>query len=422
MSKLCLGTFFTAITLCVSENSFKQGEDFGNVFGLLVHEYDPSPDLVSKFVRGVRNPSKAFINEVNRYEPDQYDELCFCMDDIANKFNNQSEQLLVKAISKIANGDETIPDNEIIDLVNGTMKKDLPGNYKNLSSFLTGIFLYVIKYVENVGMSDYVKEIDQLFIAEFIFEKQNKTKESSIVREATEDLKARQFMLTHEKERTLIPLCQVVYSYNPYHNYERNMFTDYNMLPQCVRRQILELCEATEMIEIDNLKWETGLSLFCDDLRIYDLSSDRYIYMFTQYFPNSCRYASYSISKYENFSFKRLYIFEELSHLSALKCCNLDTYIDDYLYIKENKINIDALKPMDYLWGIMNLESCPEEDVMYWLCRFIIDACNNLSYRITGKPMIVNCYDENAETIEDIFFSAVFALHRHYHFHNTVNM
>ena len=145
MSKLCLGTFFTAINVCVSENSFKQGEDFRNIFGLIDPDYDPSPDLVSKFVRGVRTPSKAFISAVNRYEPDQYKELCFCMDDLANKINTQSEILLAKTITKIANGDETISDDVIVDLVNGTMKKDLPGNYEDLSSFLTGVFLYVIK-------------------------------------------------------------------------------------------------------------------------------------------------------------------------------------------------------------------------------------------------------------------------------------
>ena len=422
MSKLCLGTFFTAITVCVSENSFKQGEDFRNIFGLIDPNYDPSPDLVSKFVRGIRTPSKAFINTVNRYEPEQYVELCFCMSDIANKINAQSEALLVKAITKIVNGDATISDDEVVDLVNGTMKRDLPGKYKSLSSFLTGIFLYVIKFVRNDGTNDYVKQINQLFIAEFINEDQPKTRGSSVSSALTEDeeLKARQFLLTHEKEKTLIPLCQIVYAYNPSHNYERAMFTEYILLTQGIRKQILEQCDASEMIDIDKLHWEDGLSLFCDDLRKYDLSSERYVYMFTQYFPVGYRYASCSISKYDKYSFKRVLISKMLLPFPSAERCSLDGYIDDYLYMKENGVDIEASKPMDYLWGNKNFGSCPEEDLIFWLCRFIIDTCNNLSFRIIGKPIHVDYCDDAAETIEDLFFSAIYALHNHYMFHKGI--
>ena len=195
-------------------------------------------------------------------------------------------------------------------------------------------------------------------------------------------------MLTHEKEKSLIPLCQIVYAYNPSHNYERSMFTEYNLFPQCVRKQILDQCDASELITFDKLHWEEGLSLFCDDLREYDLSSEQYIYMFTQYFPASCRYAAYSISKYENYSFERILVSKVLSPFPNAKRCSLDGYIDDYLYIRDNNLDIEALKPMDYLWANENFGSCPEEDVMYWLCRFIIDVCNNLSFRITGRILL----------------------------------
>ena len=420
MSRLCLGTFFTAINVCVEENSFKQREDFANVFVLIDPNYDPSPDLVSKFVRGVRNPSKAFISTVNKYEPDQYSELCFCMDDISNKINEQSEMLLTNTITKIAKNDETIPDNEIVDLVNGTKKKDMPGKYRDLSSFLTGVFLYVIKYVKNDKMNEYVKQINRLFIAEFINQNQKKAQETTIADPLTEaeELQARRFILTHEKEEMLVPLCQIVYAFNPSHNYKRNMFTEYNLLSGAVRKCILDQVDASKMIDIDELRWQDGLSLFCEDLRKYGLSSERYIHMFTQYFPASLKYASHTISGYDEYSLKRILVSKVLLSLPSAGRCNLDSYIDDYLYINDNDIDTEATMPMDYLCETKALRSCPEEAVMYWLCRFIIDACNNLSFRITGKPMHVDCYDRDAETIEDLFFSAIYALHRHYHFHN----
>lgn len=54
---------------------------------------------------------------------------------------------------------ETISDDVIVDLVNGTTKKDLPGNYEDLSSFLTGVFLYVIKFAKNTGTNLEIWEI-----------------------------------------------------------------------------------------------------------------------------------------------------------------------------------------------------------------------------------------------------------------------
>lgn len=424
MSRLCLGTFFTAISLCIEEKSFTQGIDIAEIFVFIDTKYDPSPDLVSKFVRGIRNPSKSFVDTINGYDQDQYDSLCCCMDSIVNKLNTKSETILVKTITKIVKSNDTIPDDEIIDLVNGTMKKDLPGDYENISSFLTGVFLYTIKYTDNKDKNRFVKEIDKLYIAEFINPEKHNPIEGIITEPLTEseEIKVRQFFLFHEKEINLMPLCQIVYAYNPLHKYERTMFTEYNMFSQAMRKKVLELCDAANLIDLDILHWEEGLSAFCDDLSKYKLSSDRFIYLFSQYFPNSCRYASHSISGYDNNTFKRIYKPNNNLTFPRADLCSLNKYIDDYLWTNEKNIGTVPTKPMDYLWNNMDLGGCPEEELMYWLCQFIIDTCNNLSFRITGKPMYTNCYDDYAETIEDLFFCAVFALHKHFHFHNNEYM
>lgn len=232
-----------------------------------------------------------------------------------------------------------------------------------------------------------------------------------------EMLKAREFLLRYESEKSLMPLCQIALCYNPSHNHVRRMFTEYCLLPYNVRKIILKQCEASELLEITKLHWMEGLSLFDKDLETFNLSSDNYIYMFGQYFTNSYKYANHNITYYDEYSFKRLFISNVIAVFPGARYSSLDAYIDDYLYMKDSGEYKDALCPMDYLVLCKDLKNCSEEDLLFWLCRFIIDACNNLGHRIVGRPVYQDCYDNDAETMEDIFFSALYALHMHYLHH-----
>jgi hypothetical protein len=421
MSRLCLGTFFKAIVVCVEENSFTQSRCFREVFSCIDDKYGPDPDTISKFVRGVRNPNKEFIERINDYDPDQYDSLCHCMNNIANMFNPQSECLLVKTITKIVNGDDTIPESQPVDLVNGTLKKDFPGNYIDLPSFLTGVFLYTLKFVDNSGKTEYSKEIDKLFLADLIEEPtKNSGNANNDLLSEDETLRVRQYLVEHESETDLIPLCQIAFLYNPDHNYQRSMYTEYNLLSEKLRSSILDKCNVTARLVCDKLYWMEGLALLEDDLIKYKLSSERYIYMFGQHFPRFQYYVSKSIKGYDCYQFKRLVTSKIIATFPKSAYSNLDHYINDYIGLNNSKKR-KYPKPMDYLVETL-IADATEEDAVFWLCRFIIDACDNLSHRVLGKTVVADCYDDNAETIEDLSLSALFALHRHYMFHQSNSM
>jgi len=420
MSKLCLGTFLKSIKLCAVKRGFVQKTVFQDLFAAIDYDYEPDESLIGHFVRGDKNPSPAFIETINNLDPQKYPEIASCMDIVVNKIDPNKIELLEILLKRILDEDDSIAQDTIVDLINGSTKQDFPGKYETLSSLLAGVFLYIIKNTDNMNQTDSVKEIDDNYIAEIMAEiivinspstKKIDTEELS----EAEELQARSFIIKYEDKKNLIPLCQIAFVYNSTHNYERTMYTEYNLFSKKVREYILNRSDASNMININELHWEEGLSLLCEDLKKYELSSKQYIYMFRQYFPKFRYCPSHNISEYNIYSFKRIYTSKMISGL-----CNLDKYIDDYLWFKENKKDVNNPLPMDYLFASKDFGNCSEEDVVFWICRFIIDACSNLSCYIinTNELIDTNCFDDGAETIEDVSLSAIFALHKHYLFHN----
>lgn len=415
MSKLCLGTLLTAIKKC-STRDFVQWRVYNEMFTFLGYKKD-MVQSIGHLVRGDKNPPKELISSINNMYPEEYPKIVTCFDGVSSRIDANKIELFGRIIKKIADGDSDINDETVVDLVNGTKKKDLPGNLENLSSFIAGIYIYVLKNTDNKNKAECVKEIDDHFIAEIISEINNSSaKDSEIpnkIRNEEVVIAAKSFLIKHEKEKELIPLCQIAFVYRPLHQHVRSMYTEYNMLPYDVRKYILEQCEAEFLLDED-IHYSKGLSFFLDDLKKYELSSERYTYMFGQYFYRSFEYYSdCKIDKYNIYSFDRLYPLSP--PWDTMKYCNLNQYIDDYLWMKENKIDNDAIKPMDYLWYKENFGICDEETLTFWLCRFVIDVCCNLFGRIRTSKFPF-CYPEYeyAETQEDLFYCALLSLHNHY--------
>ena len=423
MSKLCLGTLLTAIKKCASKNGFVQSRDFTEMFSFLGCTRDMDPSFVGHIVRGAKNPPAELLDSINNMYQDDYYKIVSCFDGVSSRIDPNKIDLFGKIIKKIADGDSDIYDETVVDLVNRTTKKDLPGEIGNLSSFIAGIYVYVIKYTDNKDKMECVKEIDDQFIAEILSETiANARKNTVAVNETLEEedeIAAKSFLIKHEKEKELIPLCQIAFVYRPNHQHVRSMYTEYSLLPYGVRKYILKQCEAEYLIDKE-IHYSEGLHYFLEDLEKFELSSDRFIYLFGQYLYRAFEYYSNcTLDKYDTCSFIRLY--KPVNSVWPMSThSDMNQYIDDYLWMKEKKIDNNALKPMDYLWYEKNFESCDEESLTFWLCRFIIDACNNLSYKIKTLEFPYSLpEDKCAETQEDLFYCALLALHNHCLFHRS---
>lgn len=242
---------------------------------------------------------------------------------------------------------------------------------------------------------------------------------SSEVKE-TDVIMARSFLVSHENEKELIPLCQIAMIHSPEHKHVRAMYTEFILLPKVVQNYILKASNAESLINLDSLHCIEAIDFLCKDLEEYKLSSQRYLYMFGQYLHRAFDYYSEcDISKYDNYSFTRLC----KSNLNFLENVGspIDAYIDDYLWIKDKKMQTDAPPPMDYLWHEKNFGTCHEEDLTYWLCRFVIDVCNNLYHRVKKADFdLLYVEDQYAETQEDLYYCTLNALHNLYSCHTQV--
>ncbi|PWJ71262.1 hypothetical protein B0O40_1129 [Ruminococcaceae bacterium R-25] len=246
-----------------------------------------------------------------------------------------------------------------------------------------------------------------------------KTKTNVSLDEADE-IVARAFLISHEQEKELIPLCQIAFCYSPEHKHCRSMYTEFILLPPKIQRYILKACDAELLADMKSLFLEEALERFCADLEEYQLSTRRYLYMFNQYLYRAFDYYSdLDISNYDIYSFTNhiksgTEIFKNADHSS------IDKYIDDYLWMKENNIESDALPPMDYLWLEKDFGSCEEAELTFWLCRFVIDSCNNLYYRVKSCEFeMVYINDRYAETQEDLYYCALNSLYNLYMCHSS---
>lgn len=416
MSRFCLGTFFTAIKRCVDQG-FVQGRDFREVFATMTFDYDPAPDMIVHIVGGRKNPSRDFIEVIDNYDQGEYVKLCSCMSSVTEHIDPNKIGLLERLIKKIVVEDETISDDTIVDLINGTTKKDLPGNYSDLSSFLTGLFIYAVKYSDNKDKSAYVKEIDEHYVAKILAEisDTHKTpKEADDQLTELEELMASNFVVSHEKEKELIPLCHIAYLYHTQHCLYRPMYTEYVLSPLRIRKHILKLSGSLQIAKIESLHIDEALSKLLEDLEKYELSSERYIYLFNQYIFRTFKcYSNCDIKQYDMYSFPRLCRTDKVSSKSG-SFSSLDTYINEYLWLRDKGEKDDIPCPLDYLYNEKELDSCSEEELTFWLCRFVIDACINLI--CYDQPTVHDIDDQYAETQEDLYYCALYWLERFYEF------
>ena len=227
-------------------------------------------------------------------------------------------------------------------------------------------------------------------------------------------LKARSFIVSHEKEMELLPLCHIAYLYRPQHQHVRPMYTEYNLLPLKIRKHILKLSKSPQIMKIKSLHIGEAMSAFLKDLIKYELGSESYMYLFNQYFCRAFRYyAKCDIEQYDVYSFPRLCRTDIVSCKSG-SLSSLDTYINDYLWMRDKGKTNDISCPLECLFIEKKLDSCSEEELTFWLCRFVIDACINLICK--DQPADHDVDDQYAETQEDLDYCALYWLERFYEF------
>ena len=226
-------------------------------------------------------------------------------------------------------------------------------------------------------------------------------------------LSAKEFLLKYENTLGLVPLCQMAYVCKPHHKHCRQMYTEYGLLSEEDRAYILEYCECIEISNVDKEIIGASLKAFVSDVEKYDLSEKRFLYIFNQYYPRTIEYyANRKIDMYDLKSFIRLYTQSSSKAFELSEYSTLDQYIYDYLWYRKNEPSKELVRPLDYLWFNKCLDSCQEYDLTFWICRFIIDACNNINVKNAIEDIPQTFIEEYLlETQEDMYYCSLLYLH-----------
>ncbi len=432
MIVFCLGTYLKTMINCMSE-SCNQKQLVGVIMHSMNTDFDETDDSkISNIVAGRKNPPKYIINSAKKYNKDNYDELVRYYDaNVIPLINPNKAILLERAIKRIIDEDESISWNTVIDVISGATKSSMYSCENNIGAFLAGTLLYVLIYTGNDGKITSVNSIDDAFFqnVDFISEKRNY--ELATITNAKYDadfdltsIEAKKFCMEHECEIGLLPLCQIADYIDPYHNNVRKIFTDYKMCPGVVKEGILKAKKVAKL-DFSNSGW-IGESLNEIDKLIHQLKlaeQKEFLYDGGKYFHRAYqRYADKSINQYDTYIFSALINSKTLSKAASnqIKKTDLGGYIDQYLWIKKNCPRRRPKAPMDYLWELVNLECCTEEEMTFWVCKFVIESCHVIDdYRKQiGESSATN---ENSwdvgdsywllNTQEDLYFYALLQLY-----------
>ena len=96
----------------------------------------------------------------------------------------------------------------------------------------------------------------------------------------------------------------------------------------------------------------------------------------------------------------------------------------DYFYFKEADPGRKIIPPGDYMWDVCDLGGCPEDEMTFWVCKFIIVCCTRISYEKQEPPSAANFEDvfwdadyvdyNKISTMEDLYYYALYWLYYTY--------
>lgn len=431
MSKLCLGTFLKSIIKCkIKSKTVTQKSIVGDVMRIVDPEFDGTDDsMISNIVAGKKNPSNYVMDNINGLSETEYKDYIGGFKDIIQYIDSNRLDELKLLICYIIENDNLIKNETVVDLIGKNTKADIRSNEEYLEEFLAGVFIYVLKYTDNKDSNKYVKEIDELSMDKIVdfsatkdetkIKKRDKLEE--ILEEEDEDvlLEAQRFCVKYEDEIGLLPLCQIAYNVDPTHKNVRQMYTDYILSPTKVKRKILQLKEIPLLRFRDG--WiDESVDKYDKQILEMGLATRSFLYDGAKYFHRA--YWDYSDCRIVEFDPR---IFEPLfkSNDFVGKCLEkygstISAYIGDYLWYKKNQPNKILVNPMDYLWKHQQLGSCPEAEMTYWVCLFIIRSAYTMIpedyFPVDKLWENVNIQDKLIKTQEDMYYYALFRLYEVY--------
>lgn len=247
------------------------------------------------------------------------------------------------------------------------------------------------------------------------------------------EYQARKFIIDHGNNDILyLPYCVIASGVNRHHKHIRQIYNDFNALPNDVQKEVLKQAGYDYQL-IENSDWiDEGIKEINDFAEKYDFG-DTFLYERAKYFHGAFSHHSSALAcKYDKseplfedilgwYSPDKITITQAIFGPLPDKLC-FSLYLESYyraLVLNDKSFNkSDAIKPLYYLNQIKNLDHLYGEEFYFW----IIEIVRELSILVlrTRHGGFLNDIDINGEisrgeadpkTFEDKYYEALMHLY-----------
>ncbi len=399
MSKFCLGSYLKILRYC-RYKSCTQKELVGTIMHFHNNRFDENDDSqISNIVAGRKNPPDYVVEQGSNYLENNYPDLVsYFGQQVIPLLDQNKIAILLESIYTIVEDDNDIQDSCEIDVIGHTTKGNMRDNHTDNTTFLAGVFLYLLKTNNNSGMEKHVRELNSTFfkrITKTIGKPPKKSERKPHGNEEAIYQEAQDFCVTYEEEIELLPLCQIAAYIDPLHNYVRPMYTSYCKLSRSAKKKVLKLKNITVMDFPDSEWVSRSISLFDSMIREKKLCTKQFLYDGAKYFHRAYyNYSNYYV-EFNPAMFKRL-IKQNKRIIPYETNCTLGTVIGEYLELKANKSRRKLTPPIDAIWSFCASSETDESIVTYWVSMIII----SVSYHLYYEP--IDCSESLANSMLSI--------------------
>ncbi len=217
-----------------------------------------------------------------------------------------------------------------------------------------------------------------------------------------EMVEAISFCKKHDKEIELLPLCLLADVCHPLSPHNRQMYDDFSLCKEEVKKQIFKLC-GLDWIDFENDWLLECIKLLENDIYKYDLGTRSFLY-------DGAKYLHYAL----NFSTKKIdnidpYDFESVVDKSDVPS-SITVYMNEYLYhFNRHKA---MYRPIDMVWDREDLFNCPLEEMTFWVMRMIISLIKTMPLGKYNQEIAIE--ESCIETYEDMYYYTLLVLYTRY--------
>ncbi len=321
-------------------------------------------------------------------------------------------------ITLIEDKTKEMPDNIHPNFLGVFQKEDSDVDLNNIADKMSKMFLNFIEEMANKKRTySPNKKKEKKSVSNNTNREHDEIVESEIPFDEETLTLAKKFCIEHEDQKELFPLCQIANYISPLHKHTRKMYTDYILLSKSVQKAIMALNDIPYFEFLNG--WEYSyLELFRSDIKKLKLIDESdLLYDGGKYFHRAKDYAANEVFNPDPAIFPAI----PNSFLCGRTEMNLIYYLDEYLYYRDNeevRSKLPAEPPFEWMIIHLDLRSCQEEQITYWMCLFIYSACHVITrYYARKNPETIEFYVPNPEYIEymeDYYFAALMALYNIY--------